>query len=266
LIPTYNYRMTLSIKGMIIDMDGVLWRDTETLVDMGKVFEQIEAKGINYMLATNNATKTIAQYIEKIAGFGFNISPSKIITSAIATAEYLSTLEIKSRKVYPIGEKGLFSALEDKGFIFDIQGAEAVVVGLDREFNYRRLLNATLLIRRGVRLVGTNPDLTYPIPEGLAPGAGSLIRAIEAAGGVQAEIIGKPGVRMFEQALDRLQTIPENTLVVGDRLETDIQGGQAAGCKTAVVLSGVATAAEAEAWQPDVDLIADDFQALVDRL
>jgi len=265
LIPPYNTFMQ-NIQALIIDMDGVLWRDTQPLIDLPAVFQSLHARGLDYILATNNATKRVDQYVSKIKGFGLEIAPEKVVTSAVATAEYLFASLPAGDSIFAVGEEGLYEALGAKGFRLEEKGAHTVVVGLDRDFSYQRLLRACLLIRDGARFVGTNPDLTYPIPEGLAPGAGSLIRAVEAAAGVEAEIVGKPGPLMFAQAMQRMGSVPANTLVVGDRLETDIQGGQAAGCRTAVVLTGVATRNQAQAWRPQVDYIAENLQELVEQL
>jgi 4-nitrophenyl phosphatase len=117
-----------------------------------------------------------------------------------------------------------------------------------------------------VPFIGTNPDRTYPIPEGLVPGAGAILAAIEAATDCQATIIGKPSPAMYKAALERMDIVARQAVVVGDRMETDIAGAQALGCQTAVVLSGVSSLAQAEDWRPPVDLIVKDFAALVDML
>jgi 4-nitrophenyl phosphatase len=139
-----------------------------------------------------------------------------------------------------------------------------VVVGIDRQLSYEKLCRATLLIRSGVPFIGANPDRTFPTPEGLIPGAGAILAAIETATSVKPLIMGKPSPAMYQLALERLGTSPAETLVVGDRLETDIAGAQVIGCRTALVLSGVTSEADAYAWQPPPDFIARNLASLVE--
>ena len=140
------------------------------------------------------------------------------------------------------------------------------MVGLDDTFDYASLKLASDLVRKGIPFIGTNPDVSLPTPGGFNPGTGSLLAAIEAASGVPPVIIGKPQAEIFKFALQGLGAHPENTLVIGDRLETDIAGGQNIGCKVGVVLSGVTSRPRAEAWQPGIDFIADDLTSLIEAL
>jgi 4-nitrophenyl phosphatase len=123
-----------------------------------------------------------------------------------------------------------------------------------------------LLIRSGMPFIGTNPDKTFPTPEGLVPGAGAILASVEAATSVQPIIVGKPSPEMYLVALERMGVYPASTVVVGDRLETDIAGGQQLGCKTGLVLSGVTGFQAARAWVPSPDWIEPDLTALLDRL
>ena len=255
-----------NIKALILDMDGVLWRGGMPLGDLQTIFSKINQIGLQYTFATNNATRHIDEYLEKISGFGIPVKSEQIFTSAKATAEYLKEIHPEGGIVFVVGEKGLKRTLEEYGFSLGDKDVIAVVAGLDTEINYSKLSQATMLIRNGAPFIGTNPDLTYPIPEGLAPGAGAIIASIEASTGVKAEIIGKPRPVMFQQAMSFLGTTPDETLVVGDRLETDIAGGQAAGCRCAVVLTGVSTQEMAEAWKPDPDIICESLTKLVELI
>ncbi|MBI4927161.1 MAG: HAD-IA family hydrolase, partial [Anaerolineae bacterium] len=121
---------------------------------------------------------------------------------------------------------------------------------------------ACTLIRKGAEFVGTNPDLTFPSPEGLTPGAGSVLAFIEAGSSQAPLITGKPEPLMFDLAMERMGLVPDQVLVIGDRLDTDILGGQRAGCKTAAVLTGVSTLAEIQSWQPAVDLVLNNLSDL----
>jgi 4-nitrophenyl phosphatase len=137
---------------------------------------------------------------------------------------------------------------------------------MDRGINFEKMKRATSMIRSGIPFYATNPDRTYPTPAGLIPGAGALIGALEIATDVTPVIAGKPNPTLYEFALQRLKTPAAETLVVGDRLETDILGGQKLGCPTALVLSGIATRAQAEIHKPPVDLIVSDLEHLVEYL
>ena len=257
---------SIDIKALVLDMDGVLWRGKEPIGDLPKIFASIHAKGLRFAFATNNSSRTAEKYVAILENFGVKATAAQVITSALSTAEYLGGKFSSRITIYAIGEEGLSSALEDSGFRVGKTNAEVVVVGLDRQINYEKLKTATLLVRQGALFIGTNPDTTLPTPIGLVPGTGSILAAIETATGMKATIIGKPNPLMFQQALQRLGTNANETLVVGDRLETDIAGGQAAGCQTALVLSGVTTNEMATAWVPQPNYIATDLGELVDRL
>jgi phosphoglycolate/pyridoxal phosphate phosphatase family enzyme len=260
--------ISTNIKALILDMDGVLWRDDTPIGDLPAIFERIRARGLKVAMATNNATKTVDEYLAKFSGFGVALEPWQIVSSAYATAEVLGKRFPERGAVFIVGERGLRHALEERGFkaITDPDDETvpvAVVGGMDRSVTYGKLRRATLHIRAGIPFYGTNPDVTFPTPQGLVPGTGAILAAIEAATSVEPVIIGKPGPAMIRMALEKLGTTPAETLVVGDRLETDIAAGQAAGCKTALVLSGVSSREQAEKWQPAPYLIAEDLTTLI---
>ncbi len=251
------------VKALILDMDGVLWKESDAIGDLPQIFARIQKLGLDYILATNNATKTQAKYVEKLAGFGARIPEEKIVNSSMAVAYLLRKRFPSGGNVYIVGESGLVEALEQAGFHQSEKDCVAVIVSMDRGISFEKLKRATLLIRSGVPFYATNPDRTYPTPEGLIPGAGSLIGSLEISTDVTPIIAGKPNPTLYEFALERLGTNPSQTLVVGDRLETDILGGQKLGCPTALVLSGIATRAEAESHQPPVDVIAESLEELL---
>jgi 4-nitrophenyl phosphatase len=256
----------LDLQGMIIDMDGVLWRGPDPIGNLPKVFNSIQQLGLKFILVTNNATRSVSQYEQKLKRFGVEVSTDQIINSAQATAQYLRHKFPKGGPVFVIGEEGLFQALEENNFYLSSEEALAVVVGLDRTVTYDKLRQAALLIQEGKPFICTNPDPALPSPEGLLPGTGSIIAALETTTGVDGIIIGKPKPQMYRIAIERMGTSPQGTLVVGDRLETDIVGGQTLGCPTAVVLSGVTSRSEAEAWKPPLGFVADDLGNLLEQV
>lgn len=235
-----------AIKNLILDMDGVLWRGETPMPGLVEFFAALRRKRINFVLATNNATKTAVMYTEKLARFGVQISPEQILTSAETTAVYLSERYEGGTAVYVIGEQGLHDALTAKGFhIITPEQAQngtttpLVVVGFNRHVTYGDLAMGALLVTKGAAFIGTNPDPSIPSELGPLPGAGSLLAVIETATGVTPTIVGKPQPIIFQEAVKRLGGTPADTAMVGDRLTTDIVGGQTAGLITILLLSGV---------------------------
>jgi len=251
--------LTPPIQSLILDMDGVLWKNDTLLVDMPAVFQQIKHLGLKVVLATNNATRSVEMYLQRFKGFGVHLEPWQVINSAIATGYLLHKRFPQGGPVFVIGEKGVMDTIAEYGFFHTADHPLAVVVGMDRQINYEKLTTATLLIRSGLPFFATNPDKTFPTPQGLAPGAGAIIAAVQAATDIEPTIAGKPQATMMQVALERLETPARQTLAVGDRLETDILGGVNAGCRTALVLSGVATLADLARFDPKPDLVARDL-------
>lgn len=255
------------IKALIIDMDGVVWKGDSPIGDLADIFKRIRGHGLKFAFATNNSTKTSEQYVERLGKFGVAVEPWQVVTSSQATAHAISKEFPRGTKVFIIGEDGIRTALEEKGFeivsMEDAVQAKTVVMGIDRGINFDKVSEATLLIRSGAPFYGTNTDKTFPTPRGEIPGSGAWLSVITTATGVEPIVAGKPSPLLVELALEKLGTGKEETLVVGDRLETDIAAGQAAGCPCALVLSGVSTREQAGQWKPKIDIIADDLASLV---
>ena len=218
-------------------------------------------------MATNNSTKTVDQYVEKLADFRVIVEPWQIITSALAVVNIMKQQLPYGTPVFAIGEQGLLDTLQAAGFELmtakQAEKAEALVMGLDRGINFEKMVEATLLLRAGKPFFATNPDKTFPTPRGFIPGAGAWVSVVVTATDIQPTYAGKPFPYILELALSRLDTSREFTFIVGDRLDTDIAGGQALGCPTALVLTGVNTFAQAQNWIPKVDIIAESLSVLV---
>ena len=257
------------IKALILDMDGVIWRSDTPIGDLTSIFNRIEARGLKYVFATNNGTKTPEQYADTLANFGVRVDPSQVVTSALGVAHMLAASRNFPRgtKAFMIGEDGVRAALEEKGYeILSVERAEEAqlfVIGIDRQITFEKMREATLLVRRGIPFYATNPDKTFPTPRGEIPGAGAWISVITTATDIEPIFAGKPFPFLMELSLERLGTKKEETLVVGDRLETDIAAGQAVGCPCALVLSGVSTQEQADLWRPQLDVIAKDLSTLI---
>ena len=255
-----------NIRGLIIDMDGVLWHDHAPLGDLPAIFTQLNDHGYKVVLATNNNTRTIDEYHIKLKGFGIQLEDWQIINAAQAVGSFLREKYPDGADVALTGEPSLKITLSDYGMriVSDhAPAADVVVASLDYGFTYEKLKWASLMIQSGSYFVGTNPDVTLPTPKGLIPGAGTVIGALEIASGKKAKIIGKPEPALYEMALGRLELRADETLAVGDRLETDILGAQVAGIHTALVLSGTSTLADLQDFHPKPDIIAQDLTELI---
>ncbi len=254
-----------AVRSLMIDMDGVLWRGDEPIAGLKRFFAFLAEQSISYVLATNNASKLPEQYTAKLAGFGVEVEQQRILTSAHAAAAYLTDIAPPGTRVYMIGEEGLEGPLEERGFVIAEDGASYVVVGWDRHLSWTKLATAALLINAGAGFVGTNPDTSFPTERGSVPGNGAQLAALEAATGVAPTIIGKPGARMFEQALRRLGSTVEETAVLGDRLDTDIEGGKRAGLATILVLSGISGESDLADSSTCPDLVCADIAELTSK-
>jgi HAD superfamily hydrolase (TIGR01450 family) len=195
---------------------------------------------------------------------GVTVQEGDVLTSSIATADYLAAQYGPGSRVYAIGEEGLMAALQEAGLVISRSGPVAVVVGLDRDITYAKLREATLLIRSGVPFIATNPDPTLPVPEGQVPGTGTIVRAIAAASDQEPLVMGKPEPLLMKQALARMGATAEVTAAVGDRPETDILSAQRAGILSILTLAGATDRARLATFDIQPDLVLDDIRALTD--
>ena len=249
------------ISALVIDMDGVLWRGDDPLPGLVGFFELLRERPIVFRLATNNASKSPRQYAEKLASMGVEVAPGDILTSAGVTAQHIAAIA-PGASVYAIGD-GTRQAVLDHGLHLSGGGqADFVAVGWDPKLTYKELSEATLLIRGGAKFIGTNPDLTWPSERGLVPGNGAILACLHAATDVEPFIIGKPERAMFDAALAAMGAELAHTAMLGDRLETDILGGQNAGLRTIWVLSGASGEAELAASPVKPDWVFKNIQEL----
>lgn len=249
------------ITHLIIDMDGVLYRGDQAMPDLVEFMAFLREHHITFTLATNNSTRTSEEYAEKLAHMGVQVSPAEILVSGQATARYLAREYPRGTRVHVFGMPSLKKAMTDEGFVLADENVEIVVGSMDRAITYEKLKRATLLIRGGARFISTNLDPTYPCEEGLAPGTGTMVVALETASGVKSFPIGKPEPTMYQLAMEQMGARPETTAAIGDRADTDILGGKRAGLYTICVLSGSSNREEAEAMGSD--LILDDIAHLL---
>lgn len=228
----------MTYKGYLIDLDGTMYLGNEKIPAAKPFIERLQAKEIPFMFVTNNTTKTPLDVSNRLAEkFDIHVSEEHVYTATLATVDYMKKLN-KGNRVYIIGEGGLKEGILSAGFTWEEENPDYVVVGLDTELTYDKLKLATFAIQKGAFFIGTNPDKNIPTGEGLAPGAGSLIRLLETATRVEATYIGKPEAVIMEAALQVMGLPKKEVVMVGDNYETDIQAGIRNGIDTLLVLTG----------------------------
>jgi 4-nitrophenyl phosphatase len=261
-----------AVRGVLFDMDGVIYVGTRPLPGVQEAIDYLTSTGRAFLFVTNNASKTSEQFVDRLAEMNIHVRPEQVLGSAEATACWLA--EQVAHQGWPrgpvivMGQDGLKVALQKNGFELttDPHAATYAVAGINFKLTYEELANVSLAIRGGAKFIGTNSDATYPSERGPLPGAGSILALLTTASGQQPVVIGKPNRGMYEQALARLNLSAGETLMVGDRYDTDISGAIPLGLWTAGVLTGISTRADFESASPPPDLIVDDLQDLVNRL
>jgi 4-nitrophenyl phosphatase len=255
------------IRALISDLDGTLLAGDRPQPGLLPLLDLLRRRGIALTVVTNNTVRTPAQYSQKLGAAGADVPPGQILTAAIATAAYLQAELPPASPIFVVGESGLRAALVDTGFVLvedSGQPVAAVVVGGDRTVSHDKLKHAIRHVRRGARFIGTNPDLLVPVEDGLAPEAGVLLAAIAAGAGVRPIVVGKPEPPLLEQALRLMDSTPAATAILGDRLDTDILGGQRLGLTTILVTTGVDDAAAIRTSGITPDLVVAGLGALTD--
>ena len=247
-------------RGWLLDMDGVLYHGNRVIPGAVRFLREIQRRGIPYLLLTNHGCLTPAGFSAKLAKMGIRVPPSRIYSSAEATAEWLAARKV--RKVYAIGEAGLFRALRLHGIRRARTGVRCVVVSLDRAINYEKLSAACWLLTHGADFIGSNPDPCYPVEHGQVPECGAILAALEVSTGRKATIIGKPSPEVYRQAAKRLGVPVRNLTMVGDRLDTDILGAKRAGARGVLVLTGHTTRTMLRRPMVRPDRVVDDLSEL----
>ena len=268
-----------NIRALIIDMDGVLWHGTQAIAGLIEFFQTLNDLDIRYILATNNASLTPEQYVTKLAKMGVTVTQKQILTSGMATALYLSEkINPKETRVFVVGEDGATQPLLELGFtltgLYEVnnsdkpeqKGADIVVCGKDETLSWAKLATASLNIRAGASFIGTNADTTLPTEHGVTHGNGAILAALEVATGVTPTIIGKPEPIIYQQALGLLGISPDETVALGDRLETDILGAVRTGIRSIMVLTGISSVADLQDLDYHPTWVMDDIRAVTKAL
>lgn len=224
----------------LIDLDGVVYRGNELLPGAREFVDWLEANKKKYLFLTNNSFATSTQILAKLAHLGITTDEAHLLTAGQAAVKNIAR-RLPGGSVYVVGEQPLIDLVQSQGLVavpFDSSTADAVLVGLDRSFDYDKLTCATNVVRAGGLFITINRDPLLPIAGGFIPGCGALAAAIEGASGVNPEVVGKPEPMLLQEAIALLDSQPENTVMIGDGLDVDILAGQNAGTHTLLVLSG----------------------------
>ena len=229
-----------SKKGFICDMDGVLYHGNKILPGTKEFIDWLQNNGKEYLFLTNNSGMTPRELHQKLLRLGVNVPEEHFYTSALATAEFLKN-QAPGCSAYVIGDAGLLNALYDAGITMNDINPDYVVVGEGRNYSLESLTKAVNMVLDGAKLIGANSDISGNIENGLAPACRALISPIEIATGKQAYFCGKPNPLMMRTGLRILGCHSEESVIVGDRMDTDIIAGMESGIDTVLVLSGVST-------------------------
>ena len=240
----------------VLDLDGVVWRGDEPIAGSADAVARLRSRGERVVVVTNNSSMTLDAYTSKLARSGVPTDPGDIVTSAQVAAQMVPP----HQRVLVCAGPGVREALAVREIeVIDDGDADVVIVGWTKDFDYAHLTRAMRAVRGGARLIGTNDDATYPTPDGVLPGGGSLVAAVAYASGVTATFAGKPHPPMIEEVRARFGQVE---VMVGDRPSTDGLLARGLGARFALVLSGVTTEADLPV-DPEPDLVADDLAGLV---
>jgi NagD protein len=249
----------------LMDMDGVLVHEEHLIPGADKFLAELRARDIPFLVLTNNSIYTARDLNARLARTGLDIPEESIWTSALATATFLNS-QRPNGSAYVIGEAGLTTALHEVGYVLTDVEPDYVVLGETRTYSFESITKAIRLVEAGARFIATNPDETGPSREGLLPATGAVAALIERATGKQAYYVGKPNPLMMRSALRALGAHSENTLMIGDRMDTDVRTGLEAGLRTILVLSGISDSSTAERFPYRPSRVIPSIAELVDRV
>lgn len=234
-----------SSKHYLIDMDGVIVRGRTLIPGAAEFVQRLRDRKIPYLILTNNSQYTPRDLHVRLSHMGLNVPPEAIFTSALATAQFLHA-QRPDGQAYVIGESGLTTALHDIGYILTDQDPQYVILGETTTYSFQRITQAIRFVTAGSRLIATNPDVIGPGEGGIVPATGAIAALISAATGVKPYFIGKPNPLMMRTALHTLNAHSQDTVIIGDSMDTDVIAGTESGMQTILVLTGVTTREQVE--------------------
>ena len=228
---------TPPVRAWLSDMDGVLVHEEEAVPGAADFVRRLRERELPFLLLTNNSIYTARDLQARLARGGIDVPEESIWTSALATAQFLDQQRPEGT-AYVIGEAGLTTAMHGIGYVMTDQDPDYAVLGETRTYSFEAITTAIRLVERGARFIATNPDPTGPSPQGPIPATGSVAALVTRATGVQPYFVGKPNPLMMRSALNRIDAHSETTVMVGDRMDTDVVSGLEAGLRTILVLTG----------------------------
>jgi NagD protein len=253
------------IDSWLSDMDGVLVHEGRPVPGADEFIKRLSESGRKFRVLTNNSIYTQRDLSVRLAGAGLAVPPESIWTSALATAQFLDD-QRSGGSAYVIGEAGLTTALHEVGYVLTDLDPDYVVLGETRTYSFTQITRAIRLIEGGARFIATNPDPTGPSPQGPLPATGAVAAMISRASGVEPYYVGKPNPLMMRSALRAIDAHSESTVMIGDRMDTDIVSGIEAGMRTVLVLTGISDTVSATRfpYQPTriVDSVADLIEGI----
>ncbi|MCX4098944.1 HAD-IIA family hydrolase [Nocardia sp. alder85J] len=243
-------------------MDGVLVHEDHPIPGADKFLAELTAAGIPFLVLTNNSIRTPRDLQARLRHSGLDIPEEAIWTSALATATFLDD-QRPGGTAYVVGESGLTTALHEIGYVLTDSDPDYVVLGETRTYSFEAITTAIRLVDRGARFIATNPDATGPSREGLLPATGSVAALITRATGREPYYVGKPNPLMMRSALRRIGAHSQSTVMIGDRMDTDVIAGLEAGMRTILVTSGISTRASVEQFPYRPTVVLDSVADLV---
>jgi NagD protein len=247
----------------LTDMDGVLVHEEKALPGAAEFLERLVDRGRRFLVLTNNSIFTPRDLAARLARTGLHVPEESLWTSALATADFLHS-QLPRGSAYVIGEAGLTTALHEVGYVMTDTDPDYVVLGETRTYSFEAITRAIRLVGRGARFIATNPDVTGPSPEGPLPATGAVAAMITRATGAEPYFVGKPNPMMFRSAMNRIEAHSESTIMIGDRMDTDVVAGIEAGLDTILVLSGSTAAADVARFPFRPGRILDSIADVID--
>ena len=253
------------VETWLIDMDGVLVHEDVPIDGATEFIEALKSSGQSFMVVTNNSIFTPRDLRARLLGSGIDVPVESIWTSALATAQFLDDQRPQG-SAYVVGEAGLTTALHDIGYVMTERDPDYVVLGETRTYSFESITRAIRLIEGGARFLATNPDVSGPSVHGTLPATGSVAALISTATGRKPYFIGKPNPLMMRFALNRLDAHSETTVMIGDRMDTDVKAGLEAGLRTVLVTTGSTRPDQIETFPYRPTEVVDSIADLVDRV
>ena len=253
------------VKSWLTDMDGVLVHEERAIPGASEFIAKLQSSGLRFLVLTNNSIFTPRDLRARLLAGGIDVPEQSIWTSAMATAQFLED-QRAGGTAYVIGEAGLTTALHEVGYVLTERDPDYMVLGETRTYSFEAITRAIRLVDGGARFIATNPDPTGPSAEGPLPATGSVAALITRATGVSPYFVGKPNPLMMRSALNRIDAHSETTVMVGDRMDTDIICGMEAGMRTVLVLSGSTKQHEVERFPYRATQVVDSIADVLDLL